>query len=140
MSAEPSGEGRLRRACLKKSEILRHKRAISTLFEAGRKIQVPYLQAFFHVAPPCSATKAMVLFSVSRRLVKRATARNRIKRLLREAYRLQKWHLLDALSEKLGPEQQLHLALLYHPQRQPLTLERATKAVLQVFAKILQQL
>jgi len=101
---------------------------------------VPYLQAFFHVAPPCSAAKAMVLFSVSRRLVKRATARNRIKRLLREAYRLQKWHLLDALSEKLGPEQQLHLALLYHPQHQPLTLERATKAVLQVFAKILQQL
>lgn len=82
----------------------------------------------------------MALFSVSKRAVRRATARNRIKRLLREAYRLQKWMLLDALDRKLKPEEQLHLALLYQPQRKPLTLERALESVALVFAKIIAQL
>ncbi|MFN3426950.1 MAG: ribonuclease P protein component [Candidatus Thermochlorobacter sp.] len=140
MSAQPSGEAPRRQAFLKKSEILRQKRAIQLLFETGRSVQVPYLRLFFHVVPPCSSAKAMVLFSVSKRTFKRATARNRIKRLLREAYRLQKWTLHEALAQKLKPDEQLHLALLYQPQRKPLTLERALSSVALAFAKVLEQL
>jgi ribonuclease P protein component len=48
--------------------------------------------------PP--GTRAQVLISVSKRKFSRASDRNRIKRLLREAYRLNKHLLYERLGEK----------------------------------------
>lgn len=46
--------------------------------------------------------QASILISVSKRRFKRAVKRNRIKRQIREAYRLNKQILLAPLTEKTG--------------------------------------
>lgn len=134
------GEKPARRATLRKSEILRQKRAVEALFLSGKTVRVPYLKVIFAPAAALSPAKVMVLFSVGRRTVRRATERNRIKRLMREAYRRQKWTLLEAVQQVLPPDQQLHLAVLYQPQRQPFTFEKAMRAFSHAFAELLKAL
>ena len=54
--------------------------------------------------------QASVLLSVSKKRFKRAVKRNRVKRQLREAYRLHKHLLLQTLTDK---QQQLAIAFIY---------------------------
>ena len=54
--------------------------------------------------------QASLLVSVSKRRFKRAVKRNRVKRQIREAYRLNKQPLLEALAEK---DLRLALAFIY---------------------------
>ena len=62
-----------------------------------------------------------VMVSVSKRHFKRAVKRNRVKRQIREAYRLHK-HLLDDALDKL-PDQHLMVAFLWLSDRQYATAE-----------------
>lgn len=58
-----------------------------------------------------------VLFTVGKKLVPRAVDRNRIKRLMREAYRLEKGALSGLnVSEAGGEPQEVKLAFLYRGQ------------------------
>lgn len=63
---------------------------IHNLFENGESLkQFPFKMLYIPIETPCK-TPVKVLISVPKRIVKRAVVRNRIKRLIREAYRLQK--------------------------------------------------
>ena len=53
----------------------------------------------------------MVLVSVSKRLFKRAVKRNRVKRQIREAYRMQKHQLVEKMAQM--PGKQLLLAVIW---------------------------
>ncbi|MBL7872333.1 MAG: ribonuclease P protein component [Cyclobacteriaceae bacterium] len=74
-----------------KAERLSKEKTIQELFEKGSSF---YLYPFkvIHIPNPDKGTKAVnqILISVSSRQFKRAVDRNKIKRRIREAYRLQK--------------------------------------------------
>lgn len=71
-----------------KAERLKSKKAIDELFDHGQSFHVPGIKVLWMHDATATCTKAGV--AVSSRHFKKATDRNRVKRLLREAYRLQK--------------------------------------------------
>lgn len=77
---------------LGKNERLKHRKVIEHLFKEGRSFSVfPY--RVYYLFPDELSAPLQAGFSVSTRNFKRAVDRNRIKRITREAYRLQKNHL-----------------------------------------------
>jgi len=62
------------------------------------------------IEPKSDTEPANVLISVPKKRFKRAVKRNRLKRLIREAYRLNKQELIEKLEEK---QLQIHIAFNY---------------------------
>jgi ribonuclease P protein component len=118
---------------LPKKERLSWKRHIDLLFEKGQSfiafpLRVVYLQAD---SPTCAPVA--ILTSVSKKKIKSAVGRNRIKRQIRESYRVRKYELVDAWT---GKNKSLFLAFLYIDKKIQPTYEiekSMTKAI-----KILQ--
>ena len=73
-----------------KEERLCSKRLIALLFSKGSSFNVYPLRFVYHTPPDMPPGPPQVLISVSKRYFKRATDRNRLKRQIREAYRLNK--------------------------------------------------
>ena len=84
----------------KKEERLSKQKEIDLLFEKGASFIVYPLRIVYVEKPPVSGTEAAVLVSVPKKRFKQAVKRNRVKRLIREAYRLNKQTLLQSLREK----------------------------------------
>ena len=106
-----------------KEERLCSKRLIEALFAGGGKSMsaFPLRVVFMPVAQAETPAPVSVMVSVSKRHFKRAVKRNRVKRQIREAYRLHK-HLLDNALDKL-PGQHLMVAFLWLSDRQYATAE-----------------
>ena len=79
-----------------KEEHLCRKKLIEELFGRGSSFGLYPLRLVWLPAAAPTATPPQVLVSVSKRNFKRAVDRNYLKRLLREAYRLNKYRLLEA--------------------------------------------
>ncbi len=71
-------------------ERLKGKKLIEKLFREGKSVTIFPLKAIYLRTDFKDDTKIKVGFSVGKRNFKRAVDRNRIKRLLRESYRLNK--------------------------------------------------
>ena len=83
------------RFTLSKEERLCSKKALEELFEGSNKSILAYpIRAVFQQT---EETGIRIMVSVSKRFFKRAVKRNRVKRQLREAYRLNK-HILKPAS------------------------------------------
>ena len=82
---------------LGKLERLKSKKLIEKLYEQGSSVKSFPLRMVYLQTKHTSDFPAQVGFSVSKRNFKSAVDRNRIKRLLRESYRLQKEILYDHL-------------------------------------------
>jgi ribonuclease P protein component len=80
---------------LGKLERLKRRKAIEQLFKKGKHFSVFPLRVSYAFIPYIE-TSLQAGFSASSRHFGRSTDRNRIKRLLREAYRLQKHTLQEA--------------------------------------------
>ncbi len=93
---------------LGKTERLKSRKRIDFLFENGKKITVFPIRLIYHLVSGGSEIKAG--FTVSSKNFPRAVDRNRIKRLSRESYRLQKKELESAV---LKNESTLHLFFIY---------------------------
>jgi ribonuclease P protein component len=78
---------------LSAQERLKSRKRLALLFSEGKSVGVFPLRCLWLVAPRDGRFPARVSFSVSKRLWKRAIDRNRIKRRMREAYRLHKHQL-----------------------------------------------
>ena len=100
---------------LGKQERLCSRKLIDSLFKGGGSramsgfpLRMVYAMTERHEGEPA----AQILVSVPKRCVKRAVKRNRIKRLVREAYRLSKHILTDAL-ERHEPQMSATMAFIY---------------------------
>ncbi|NCI47788.1 ribonuclease P protein component [Sediminibacterium soli] len=91
-----------------KKEKLKSRKLIEALFAKGRSFSAFPLKVFFSIQPAESEVVLQAGVGVSARNFRKATDRNRIKRLLREAYRLQKTEL-----QAVGESQQKSLALFF---------------------------
>lgn len=83
-------------ASYNKKEKLKSRKLIERLFVKSRSFSVFPIKVFYTVLPE-AVTPVQAGVGVSARNFKKAVARNRIKRLLRESYRLNKALLHDAL-------------------------------------------
>ncbi|GHT66249.1 hypothetical protein AGMMS50239_27430 [Bacteroidia bacterium] len=83
----------------KKERIFKQKE-MDLLFEKGISFIAYPLRVVYVEQQPVSGAEAAVLISVPKRRFKRAVHRNRVKRLIREAYRLNKQALLQSLRER----------------------------------------
>mgnify|MGYP000549086319 CR=1 FL=1 len=95
---------------LRKPERLNRKKVIEKMFAGGSRsfsvfpLRVVYLPVEESDAP------VSILVSVSKRHFKRAVKRNRVKRQIREAYRMNKYELLSVLAQR---QSRLAVAFIY---------------------------
>ncbi|MFN4913983.1 MAG: ribonuclease P protein component [Sphingomonadales bacterium] len=123
----------MQRYKLPRKNILRSQKAITGLFQPGFFVSSYPLRINYLFQPkPDSAPAFQVLFSVSKKRFKKATDRNRVKRLLREVYRLNQQQLAGL---SLPDNQQLAMALIYTGQEQ-LTFQTIQAAFLQCVQKM----
>ncbi len=118
------------RFTFKKEEKLTSEKWIKELFEKGSSFYLSPLKVIY-LPHPNQELPNQVLISVPARNFKRAVDRNRIKRQLREAYRLHK-HQLDANHKWLiayiySAREKLPSAHIH--QKMPLTLVRIGKTI-----------
>lgn len=123
----------MQRYKLPRKNILRSQKTITGLFQPGFFVSSYPLRINYLFQPkPDSAPAFQVLFSVSKKRFKKATDRNRVKRLLREVYRLNQQRLAGL---SLPDNQQLAMALIYTGQEQ-LTFQTIQAAFLQCVYKM----
>jgi ribonuclease P protein component len=94
-----------------KQEKLKSRKIIKDLFEKGSSFYLyPFNIVFIKNSDTVASALPQILFSVSKRNFKRAVKRNRIKRLLREAYRLNKQELIKKIPSSFFP---LAIGIMY---------------------------
>lgn len=95
-----------------KKERLYEKKLIDSLFKNGKSFFVFPFKVFYLSVETTVYSASKVLISVPKRNFKKAVDRNRIKRLIREAYRRNK-DLLSPLTNEQGCGQSLIIGLIY---------------------------
>lgn len=84
-----------------KKEKLKSRKSIDEIFKTGESFPSYPFRIFYKEMDFDADVKAQVGVSVSKRNFKHAVDRNRIKRLMREAYRLNKHTLIDCLNKQV---------------------------------------
>jgi len=119
---------------LGKSRRLKSRKQIDALFESGKKMTLFPFRLLYRIEPGKGEIKAG--FTVSSKNFPRAVDRNRIKRLTREGYRLQKKDLEKSISKNGFL---LHLFFIY-TAREIITYEEISvplKLLLDKLAKLI---
>lgn len=98
-------------------ERIKSKKQIDRLFKGGgAKAMSAYPLRVVYLAEPMGedeSTVAQMMVSVPKRYFKRAVKRNHVKRQVREAYRLNKHILLDALAEDSATNSRRKMSLCF---------------------------
>lgn len=92
-----------------KDERLSSRKVITSLFREGKSIKKHPLRMLY-LAQPKTPAHVQILMSVAKRRFPKAVDRNRIKRLMREAYRIQKHELVGQCA---ATGQYIALAFVY---------------------------
>jgi len=108
----------------RKDEILRKKKLIDRLFTEGSTFYIYPFKIFSLEIPLETTHPAQVLISVGKRSFKRAVDRNRVKRQIREVYRLHKQELYDKL---VKDQRQCILGIIYTTNNHLTTAELEIK-------------
>ena len=103
---------------LGKNERLKSRKQIEQLFSEGKSFPLSPFRIYYLVTPLITNSSSTLQFGagVSGKNFKRAVDRNRVKRLTREAYRLQKKQLQEATMQK---KLQLNIFFIYTGKELP---------------------
>lgn len=125
------------RYTLQAIERLKLRKQIETLFQTGEAFSVFPLRIVYSLlsSTDVSASPVQVGFSIPKKRIKKAVGRNRIRRLLKEAWRLQKHALYQAIPDG----RQLHCFLIYTGQP-ILTFPEAQTAIQKLQQKLIPKL
>jgi ribonuclease P protein component len=105
------------RYTLGKQERLKSRKQIEHLFKEGKSFSVPPLRVYYTACPlPIANCSLQFGVAVGTRHFKKAVDRNRVKRLIREAWRLQKNSLKQQLDKA---NQQLHVFFIFTGKEVP---------------------
>jgi len=120
-----------------KPEHLCGEKRITRLFTQGDAFIAYPLRVVYIIESIRDKTPSSVLVSVPKKRFKRAVKRNRLKRLMREAYRLNKTSLIEKLEEK---QLQVHIAFNYvsDDELDFATVEKKMKLALEKLLVILE--
>ncbi len=105
-----SGSDQPVRYSFNKNEILRGEKQYQRIIYSGKVISIGMIQCYFILYKNLDTSSRPVMrvgFSVPRRRVRKAVDRNRLKRLLRESFRIHKPMLVEQLHKN-----QVHLDVL----------------------------
>lgn len=121
-----------------KEERLCYQKSIDRLFAKGKSFIAYPLRIVYFVEEESDAEKqfAQLLISVPKRKFKRANKRIRVKRLVREAYRLNKQEYISLLREK---SLRLEIAFLYLKDELP-TYEEIEKSILKTASSLKEKI
>lgn len=125
------------RFTLPKEERLSRKRDVDQLFAKGRTFVAFPLRVIYLIVKEEFLVPSSFLVSVSKKRFKRAVDRNRVKRQMREAYRVRKHELLEVLT---GSDRRIWIAFLYmdkeiYPQ---VKIEKAMEKAIQILRRKLR--
>lgn len=116
-SFEAFDSGKLKgRNTFGREEKLKSKKIIEQVFKEGKSFSKNGFTLVYLPIPLTSFYPAQAGFTVSKAYFKRAVDRNRIKRLMREAYRLHKLPLYQKLAES---KQQMAMMFIYKGKEMP---------------------
>ncbi len=99
-----------------KAERLCGELRINKLFEQGKSFVVYPLRVSWLLVPPAEKAPVQVMVGVPKKKMRKHVQRNRVRRLIRETYRLSKSDLLNDVQKK---ETQLLLAFIWMSEQVP---------------------
>lgn len=120
----------------KKEERLKSRKTISSLFKDGKSFAVFPLRLIWTTTDTTNTFPVQFTASVPKRSFPKAVHRNRIRRQVKEAYRLHKHELYEALADS---DQQFAFMLLYIAKEEK-TYVDIEKSVKKVIKRFIQQL
>ena len=123
-----------------KKEKLKSRKAIQQLFETRQSIHIfPIRLIWKKFETPLSKSPAQFAVTVPKRAFPKAVHRNRIKRIIREVYRLNKVALYEALNSENA---QFGLMLLYSGKREPTfeEVEKSLKKLIKIIPKKIRKI
>jgi ribonuclease P protein component len=116
-----------------KNERLKSKTIIGLLFSDGKSVSKYPLRLVYRQAEANSEEQTKIGVSVSKKYFKKAVDRNYFKRVLREAYRLNKHLLLDNLDQPYS-------IMLFYQTKDRLSYEEINTKMIQLFEKFTAQI
>ncbi len=137
----PPATGAAHPYALPKRERLSARKDIDALFGGGSRAMTsfPVRAVYAKVEGSSHTPVAQMMVSVPKKHIRHAVGRNRIKRQVREAYRLNK-HLLDDALATLTPQGQcLHIAFIWLDDRQR-TTEEVTRHITSLLRRISEKI
>lgn len=121
------------KATYPKKEKLKSKKLIEQLFNEGKAVTVFPLKLIYLETTFTDNTNIKASVSVSKRNFKSAVDRNRIKRLLREAYRLNKHELFNTFSAQ-------YAFMILYLSKDGTTFEATNKQMKLLFQKFITKI
>jgi ribonuclease P protein component len=120
----------------KKHERLKSRKLIDQLFQEGKSFGIyPLRLIWLETELPLAQISVQTGFTVPKRRFAKATARNRIKRKIREAFRLKKYHLDRALEDQ---ERNFAFMILY-TGKEDLAYDQIERAMIGLVKRFLKK-
>lgn len=113
---------------LPKRNRLTNQKQIRMLFQEGRTLKIYPCTVFYLLKKKELSLCNKVLFAVSKRILPSAIRRNRVKRLLREAYRTNK-HILDDFIDITGSKFVFLIGYVYTGKKEKIHYSIFNKAI-----------